>query len=213
MAPNGIGRVPFRQAMQRLRVPVYYDFASTICYVAHRVMARLTPALEELQIDLIWSPVDLARLSRYQRGGTMSEASRANAARIAQELSVPVRIPSLWLDSRPLNSAAIAADALGSGEVWRERVWMTLFEEGRLLEDVEGVAALARQAEIPIGPQAIGEAQGELETRTSLAAQEMVTGVPTFMLGQWPFAGIQQPDTMRMVLERFASRARAGRLS
>jgi hypothetical protein len=41
----------------------------------------------------------------------------------------------------------------------------------------------------------------------------MVTGVPTFMLGRWPFGGIQQQDTMRMVLERFASRCREGTLS
>jgi predicted DsbA family dithiol-disulfide isomerase len=198
--------------VERLRVPVYYDFASTICYVAHRVMERLASSLEELEIDLAWSPVDLARLSRYQRGETISESSRTNAARIAQELAVPVRIPSLWLDSRALNSAAIAADELGSGEIWRERVWTTLFEEGRLLEDAEDVAALARQAGLSLGPEAIARAHGELERRTSLAASEMVAGVPTFMLGRWPFGGIQQPDTMRMVLERFATRRRAGEL-
>jgi predicted DsbA family dithiol-disulfide isomerase len=78
---------------------------------------------------------------------------------------------------------------------------------------VEDVAALARHADIPIGHDAIAEARGRLETRTTLAAQEMVTGVPTFMLGRWPFGGIQQQDTMRMVLERFASRSREGGLS
>ncbi len=196
--------------MERLRVPVYYDFASVICYVAHRVMERLTPALEELEIDLVWSPLDLAQLAPYRRGGTIPEASRANAARIAHELSVPVRIPSLWLDSRPLNSAAIAADELGCGDSWRERVWTALYEEGRPVEDV---AALARKSQIPIDPDAIAEARGKLESRTHLAAQDMVTGVPTFMLGRWPFGGIQQQDTMRMVLERFASRSREESLS
>jgi hypothetical protein len=82
-----------------------------------------------------------------------------------------------------------------------------------VVEDVEDVAALARQAEIPIAPDAVLEARAELETLTSLAAQEMVTGVPTFMLGRWPCGGIQQPETMRLLLERFASRARAGGLS
>jgi predicted DsbA family dithiol-disulfide isomerase len=199
--------------MERLRVPVYYDFASIICYVAHRVMERLTRTLEELEIDLLWSPLDLAQLSPYQRGGTIPEASRVNAARIARELSVPVQIPSLWLDSRPLNSSAIAADELGRGEIWRERVWKALFEEDRALEDVEEVAALARQAEIPIGQDAIAAAQSQLETLTALATHEMVTGVPTFMLGRWSFGGIQQEDTMRIVLERFARRSREGGLS
>ncbi len=199
--------------MERLRVPVYYDFASVICYVAHRVMERLRPALQELEIDLVWNPLDLAQLAPYRRGGAIPEASRANAARIADELSVPVRIPSLWLDSRPLNSAAIAADELGRGESWRERVWTALYEDGRPLEKVEDVAALARDAEIPIERGAISEARGKLETRTALAAQEMVTGVPTFMLGRWPFGGIQQQDTMWMVLERFASKSREESLS
>jgi predicted DsbA family dithiol-disulfide isomerase len=196
--------------MERLRVPVYYDFASVICYVAHRVMERLSPSLEELEIDLAWSPLDLAQLAPYRRGGTIPEASRTNAARIARELSVPVRIPSLWLDSRPLNSAAIAAEDLGRGESWRERIWTALYQEGRPVEDV---AAFARESGIPIDPDAIAEARGELESRTQLAAQDMVTGVPTFMLGRWPFGGIQQQDTMRMVLERFASRSREGTLS
>jgi len=196
--------------MERIRIPVYYDFASVICYVAHRVMERLTPTLEELEIELAWSPLDLAQLAPYRRGGTIPEASRANGARIAQELSVPVRIPSLWLDSRPLNSAAIAAEEFGRGESWRERVWTALYQEGRPVEDV---VAFAREAEIPIDSDAIAEARGELESRTHLAAQDMVTGVPTFMLGRWPFGGIQQQDTMRMVLERFASRTREGTLS
>ena len=196
--------------MERLRVPVYYDFASVICYVAHRVMERLAPALEELEIELVWSPLDLARLAPYRRGGTIPEASRANAARIARELSVPTHIPSVWLDSRPLNSAAIAAEDLGRGESWRERVWTALYQEVRPVEDV---AALARESKIAIDPDAIAEARGELENRTDLAAQDMVTGVPTFMLGRWPFGGIQQQDTMRMVLERFASKSREGTLS
>ena len=196
--------------MERIRVPVYYDFASVICYVAHRVMERLAPTLEELEIELAWSPLDLAQLAPYRRGGSIPEASRANAARIAQELSVPVRIPSRWLDSRPLNSAAIAAEELGRGESWRERVWTALYREGLPVEDV---AALAREAEIPLDSGAIAEARGELESRTRLAARDMVTGVPTFMLGRWPFGGIQQQDTMRMVLECFASRSREGTLS
>jgi 2-hydroxychromene-2-carboxylate isomerase len=196
--------------MGRLRVPVYYDFASTMCYVAHRVMRRLAPTLEELSIDLVWKPLDLAQIAAYQRGGAISAAARANAARVASELSVPARIPYHWLDSRALNSAAIAADELGRGASWRERVWTALYEEGR---DVADVVSLARDLEIDIAPETLAEAHDELAARTAAAVREMVTGVPTFMLCEWPFGGIQQDDTMRMVLLRFAHKTRAGGLS
>jgi predicted DsbA family dithiol-disulfide isomerase len=196
--------------MDRLRVPVYYDFASSICYVAHRVMERLTPTLEELCVDLVWSPLDLAQIAAYRRGGAIPAESRANAARVARELSVPARIPARWLDSRALNSAAIAADELGRGASWRKRVWTALYEEGR---DVADVVSLARDLEIDIAPETLLGAHDELAARTAAAVREMVTGVPTFMLGEWPFGGIQQDDTMRMVLTRFAYKTRAGGLS
>ena len=37
-------------------------------------------------------------------------------------------------------------------------------------------------------------------------AAEEVTGVPTFMLDRWAFGGIQSPETMRSILERWVSR-------
>jgi hypothetical protein len=36
-----------------------------------------------------------------------------------------------------------------------------------------------------------------------------VTGVPTLMLGEFPFGGVQSRQTTRMVLERWAERKRA----
>ena len=47
-----------------------------------------------------------------------------------------------------------------------------------------------------------------LEVLTREAASQMVTGVPTFMLGEFPFGGIQEEDTMRSILGRFADRQR-----
>jgi hypothetical protein len=39
----------------------------------------------------------------------------------------------------------------------------------------------------------------------------MVTGVPTFMLAEWPMGGIQDDDTMVSLIGRFAKRARERR--
>ena len=51
------------------------------------------------------------------------------------------------------------------------------------------------------------ETLGEL-TRSARAQQ--VSGVPNFMLGEWPFGGIQTEDTMRKILTRYATKRRRG---
>ena len=38
--------------------------------------------------------------------------------------------------------------------------------------------------------------------------EELVSGVPTFMLGAWPFGGIQSDARLLHVFERFARKAR-----
>ena len=60
-----------------LRVAVHYDFASTICYVAHRVMQRMAGDLEALGIELTWTPLDLAALVGWRRGETVDGPRRA----------------------------------------------------------------------------------------------------------------------------------------
>ena len=49
-----------------------------------------------------------------------------------------------------------------------------------------------------------------LEAESSLARRANVTGVPTFLLGEWPIGGIQEEAVMRSLLERWAAKARLG---
>ncbi len=193
-----------------LRVPVHYDFASTVCYVAHRVMDRMAPTLEELGVELAWTPVDLSRMTGYARGREMPEARRANARRIAADLAVAVEPPPVWMDSRPAGAGALLAARAGRDTTWRERIWTALFEERRDAPGVEEVVALAAELDLAFESDALERAMDELDELTLLALDAQVTGVPTFMLGGWPFGGIQTEDTMAHVLERYARKAREG---
>ena len=196
-----------------VRVRVHYDFASSLCYVAHRVMQRMHCTLAELGLALEWSPLDLAALvGPYRAGAKVSEPRRENARRVASELGVAVAVPHVWPDTRAANAAAFCAERAGRGATWRERVFTAVFEEGRhSLGDAE-VLALAREHELAFDARDLARGRRELELRTELAREEQVSGVPTFMLGTWPFGGIQTDDTMRRVLERFARKARTGEL-
>ncbi len=196
-----------------LRVRVHYDFASSLCYVAHRVMQRMDAALAEIGIALVWTPLDLGRLvGPYQAGAEIPDARRENARRVASELGVALDVPRIWPDSSGVNAAAFSAERAGRGATWRERVFTALFEEHKLaLGDAE-VLALAREIAWPLSASELGRGRHELEVKTELAREEQVTGVPTFMLGTWPFGGIQSEETMMHVLGRYVRKLRAGEL-
>ena len=44
-----------------------------------------------------------------------------------------------------------------------------------------------------------------VEVETLLATEANVSGVPTFMLGEWPLGGIQDEQTMQSVFRRYAA--------
>jgi len=196
----------------RLRIPVHYDFASTLCYVAHRVIGRMQDFFEELALDLAWTPVDLARLMGWRRGASIDPNRMENVRQIADAFEVPVRLPTRWLDSRRAGAIALHLDGEPQREAsWRERVFSAIYEEGRSPESDDTLAQLAR--DLGLAPSAADIAAGlqDLETRTTRAQEAQVSGVPTFMLGDWPFGGIQDEATLRAVLGRWASRQRLPR--
>lgn len=190
-------------------VPVLYDFASTLCYVAHRVVGRLDTELAALGIALDWQPVDLARLAGgWRRGAAIPAARRRNVERAAQELGVAVRVPETWPDSRPLLAAARLAEAAGIGAAFRSRVWETC-AAGDGAADGPTARAHAAACGLVLTPADLAASARRVEADTRAAACAGVAGVPTFRLGDWPMTGIQDDATMRAVLARYAERVSA----
>jgi len=194
----------------RVRVRVDYDLASSLCYVAHRAMERLAPRLEALEIDLSWSPLDLSALLGWPRGVPVDPDRRANARRVSDELGVPLRMPATWQDSRRAHAIGLAQLDPEREPLWRERVFSAVFEQGRQLDD-DTVDALAAELGFGSDAESVERGLAELEERTRAAALQRVTGVPNFMLGEWPFGGIQTDHTMLSVLGRFARKQRGCR--
>jgi predicted DsbA family dithiol-disulfide isomerase len=191
---------------ERLRVPVYYDFASTICYVAHRVLGRQGEPIAELGIEREWRPVDQSRIVRRPRGLPLPDAARENAERVSRELCVPVRMPTRWLDSRPAAAAALAIDDLARRATWRERVFTAAFEEGLDIGADGAVNGWLDALGLALPAAALERGVVELEVETQLAREAQVSGVPTLMLGEWPIGGIQDERTTLHLLGRYARR-------
>jgi len=184
-------------------VRVYFDFASTLCYVAHRVLGQMEPEIAALGVALDWQPLDLADLLGWPRGVEVAAERLANAERVAAEHGVEVRPLRVWPDSRDANAAALILARGQHADAYRERVFSAAFEERRALDAPRAVETFARDLGVALEPRALARARDELEFRTRIAAEEDVTGVPTLMLGDFPFGGIQSRETTRLVLERW----------
>ena len=186
-------------------VVIHYDFASSLCYVAHRVMERMGPVLVELGLELRWRPLDLTMLSHWRRGDEMSDLARSNTARVARELDVPLRIPGRWMDSRAAMAVALRLGGSEREPTWRERVWSAVYEEGLDLDEERTVERLAQELDLDLDSLLDARALEAVEVETLLATEANVSGVPTFMLGEWPLGGIQDEQTMRSVFRRYAA--------
>jgi hypothetical protein len=175
-------------------------------------MERITPRFRGCDdtppVEFAWTPLDLAGLLNWKRGATVDASRMANVERVIRELEVPTRVPKTWLDSRKAMAAAISLSDPAREAAWRERVFTAIFEEGRSCEPGGEVERWGADLGLAFSDPALEAGLEELERRTRAAADLMVTGVPTFMLAEWPMGGIQDDETMVSLINRFARRRR-----
>jgi predicted DsbA family dithiol-disulfide isomerase len=193
----------------RLTIPLHYDFASTICFVTHRVMEQMRGELDSMGVTLDWRPLDLVAITGWRRGEPVEGPRRENALRVARELGVAVRMPGFWLDSRPAHCVALGLAGGPKQATWRERVWTAAFEEGRDIGLPEELERLGDELAIDVRELVVSELS-HLEAVTEAAREDDVTGVPTFHIG-FPLGGIQDPDTMRLLFQRWVTKRRQER--
>ena len=195
---------------RQLTIPVHYDFASTICFVAHRVLERMRADLDAMGVTLEWRAIDIGAVAGWRRGTRVDGPRRDNALRVAAELGVDVRMPGAWLDSRPAHTVVLALAGDAKEPAWRERVWSAVFEEARDIGAPGEVERLA--ADIDLDPERLPalDDHSRLEAATEAAREAEVIGVPTFHVG-FPLGGIQEPATMKLLFQRWVDKQKRDR--
>jgi predicted DsbA family dithiol-disulfide isomerase len=115
-----------RENMSRIRIPIYFDYASTLCYIAWRIVAELE---DELGFEALWKGVPIAtRDFRFKRGRVLGERERQKVLLVAAETGIRVAPPPSWLDSMPaLQGSEIARDA-GVFPAYHDGVFRAAFE-------------------------------------------------------------------------------------
>lgn len=192
-------------------VGIYYDFASSLCFMAHRIMERLAPELSAQDISLFWMPLDLTAMTDWRRGDPIRGERRQKILQVSRDLDVEVTAPGHWMDSRAAMAVAIDLAESEHEAAWREAVWSRVYERGECLDSLDLLAEIADELGLggvscELDPSRLSRLQEE----TRRAAASGVCGVPTFMLDIWPVGGIQDEATMRTFLGRWAEKCRAG---
>ena len=196
--------------MSQVIVPIYYDYASSLCYVAKRVMAQLDGQLE---IALVWKGVQISRRHQGWKNGEMiGDEARGKIFRVARETGVTLRVPERWLDSASALEGAEFAREQGKFAEYHDAVFAAVFEEGKDIGDLQTLLVLVERIGLPVAGfeqvLKMGAFTQQVKENEAEATTFGIVGYPTFMLGAFPLIGIQPAETMRLLIRRYIDQAR-----
>lgn len=192
--------------MQTVTIRLYYDFASTLCYVAHRVLSRIEQEIRALGVELEWRPIDLTMAAPWDRGDSFRPDIRAAVHNTGLTLGIDVEMPDPWLDSRPASQVALSLRTPADEARWRSAVFDTFFDRKtpRLTPDLLRLARDLTGEAMPDVPQDFDRV--EECTREAIALG--VTGVPSFLLDNWLFGGVYDDEMMVSILRQLSTQYR-----
>ncbi|HUI28559.1 MAG TPA: DsbA family protein [Candidatus Kryptonia bacterium] len=189
-------------------VPVYFDYASSLCFIASVIGSRLEA---ELGVTLDWRPVEIAaQYPSWRKGALIGGDTHGKIARVASETGVPVMIPTRWLDSRAALQGALFARDHDRFDAYHARVFRAAFADGEDIGDMrvmERIAVAAGLTATEFADAVAAERYApQLASELAEAQRLGVTGYPTFLLGRFPLTGIQPFETMRRLFARHIER-------
>jgi predicted DsbA family dithiol-disulfide isomerase len=198
------------RAMAGILIPIYFDYASTLCYVAWRIVGELR---RELEFEPLWKGVPIWWRNYSSRpGNALGTIERAKIATVIAETGVQVTAPERWIDSDAALMGSELARQAGAFDPFHDAVFRAAFELGQDISHPDQLAEIAAVAGMNVdGFQRALELRAmasKLMANKTEADQFSALGYPTFMLGEFPLIGIQPKDTMRALVTRFLTQRR-----
>ena len=159
--------------MANVKIPVYYDYASSLSYIAQRVMDQLDG---QLAIELVWKGVHIARRHKgWRNGEVIGDDAKGKIVRISRETGVPLRIPAKWLDSACALEAAEFAKDRKLFAAYHEAVFAAAFEAEQDIGDRSVLLGVAERVGLPVAELEQALRSGELTKRVQATEQEAAT--------------------------------------
>lgn len=189
----------------RVVIPIYFDYASTLCYIAWRIVRDLEP---EMNFEPLWKGVPIAiRDYRAKAGRVLGPVERQKVQTVVAETGIKVAPPANWIDSTAALQGSELAREAGCFAKYHEAVFRAAFEDRADIAQPEVLDSIAKQSGMDPRRFRAGLESGRMAERISRNKEEAdrfcALGYPTFILGDFPVTGIQPIETMRMLLGRF----------
>ncbi len=191
--------------MAPIVIPIYFDYASTLCYVAWRIVRELE---DEMGFEALWKGVPIRLRDHASRpGNALGAIERMKVMNVIAETGVEVAPPEQWIDSAAaLMGSELAREARQFAR-YHEGVFRAAFEDRRDIAEIGLLGEIARAAGMDRGRFENDIRARRMESRVAANKDEAdrfsALGYPTFILGDFPLTGIQPKETMRMLLGRF----------
>jgi predicted DsbA family dithiol-disulfide isomerase len=191
------GRGSILKAMERVIIPIYFDYASTLCYIAWRIVSELE---SELGFESLWKGVPISiRDFKARAGSELGPREFQKVIMVAAETGIRVAPPKTRINSDAALMGAELAREAKAFPAYHAAVFCGAFDEGLDISNREVRMDRARF---------IADLQSErMASRISDNKREAdgqsALGYPTFILGEFPLIGIQPIDTMRLIFSRY----------
>ena len=199
-------------------VLVYADYVCPFCYLGYASLDAYRESRDEpLAAD--WHPFDLRRQKRRADGridhaaddgkdDTYYEQARANVRRLAERYGVEMAQDlAREVDSYDAQRVAyrVREQHPEAFDPFHRAVFDALWEEGEDIGDAAVLEALAVDAGLPeefVTETLADEATGEgLDEAFETAQRRGITGVPTFVHGEYVARGAVPPEQLKRLVE------------
>ncbi|PCR91944.1 DsbA family oxidoreductase [Natrinema ejinorense] len=200
------------------RLTIYADYVCPFCYLGTRSLEQYRDGRDE-PLTVEWHPFDLRRGKRNPDGSIdhdvddgkdegYYEQAKQNVRRLQEEYDVEMTLDiATDIDSFDAQVASWYVNGAypDRWEAFDEAIYTALWQEGRDIGDVEVLADLADDVDLPADEirEAIADEslQAELEERFAQAQQTGITGVPTFLSDGHVARGAVPPEHLERLVE------------
>ncbi len=191
--------------MQPVIIPIYFDYASTLCYIAWRIVSELE---SELGFEALWKGVPISiRDFKARAGRELGTREYQKVLMVAAETGILVAPPKTWINSDAALMGAELAREAKAFPAYHAAVFRGAFDEGLDISSREVLADIAHRAGMDrAGFLADLESErmaSRIADNKREADEQSALGYPTFILGEFPLIGIQPKDTMRLIFARY----------
>jgi predicted DsbA family dithiol-disulfide isomerase len=191
--------------MERVVIPIYFDYASTLCYIAWRIVSELE---SELGFEALWKGVPISLRDFKARAGVeLGAREYQKVIMVAAETGIRVAPPKTWINS---DAALMGAELAREAKVfpaYHDAVFHAAFDGGLDISNREVLADIAHRAGMD-RERFLADLQSErmaprIADNKREADAQAALGYPTFILGEFPLIGIQPKETMRLIFARY----------